>query len=203
MPDLIQQQKKLIRQEIRLLRKSISKKESQLAAQKLAKKLKADSRYRNALEIACFISFDAEINTTPLIEMLFNDGKKVYLPKLKPIKPNRLWFMPYQQNAKLLNNRLGIPEVDLTVNYAIAVSKLDVILMPLVAFDLQGNRLGMGGGFYDATLAHLSGLKKANLQHKPLCIGIAYQQQLVNQLPTENWDIKLDGVLTQDNFYCF
>ena len=171
MPDPIQQQKKIIRQEIRQLRKSISQEKSQQAAQELAKRLKVDSRYKNALNIACFISFDAEINTNPLIDMLFYDCKKVYLPKLKPVKPNRLWFMPYQQNSKLLDNRIGIPEVDLTVNHAIAVSKLDIILMPLVAFDLKGNRLGMGGGFYDATLAHLSTLKKLSRSIN-LCVSV-------------------------------
>lgn len=203
MSDLIQQQKKLIRQKIRQIRKSITPEESELAAQKLALRIQNEERYGQAKNIACFISFDAEINTDPLIELLLKDSKNVYLPKLKPIRPNRLWFMPYQKSSRLINNRLGIPEVDLAVNHAIAVSKLDIILMPLVAFDKQGNRLGMGGGFYDATLAHLSELKKLNPQQKPLCLGIAFEQQMVEQLPFDCWDIKLDGVVTQESFYCF
>lgn len=198
----INQQKQSIRKNIRQIRNKIPENESSLAALKLAQQLSVLDEYQQAKQIACFISFDGEINTQPIIEMLLRDKSVCYLPKLRPLKPNRLWFTPYSCQSTLVNNRFGIPEVDSPVNHAVAVSKLDIILMPLVAFDKQGNRLGMGGGFYDATLAHLT--TQSNIKKKkPLCIGVAFEQQKVAQLPTQAWDISLNGVLTQENFYFF
>lgn len=95
-------------------------------------------------------------------------------------------------------NRFGIEEVDALPNYAIKVSEIDLVLLPLVAFDQSGNRLGMGGGFYDATFTHLKSKKT-----KPLFIGLAYQSQLVENLPSDPWDLPLDGVCTEESFYQF
>jgi len=199
----IQLQKKAIRQQVRLIRKQISATQAKQAGIEMAKQLKNNPNYVKAKNIACFLSFDGEINTKPIVDMVIKDKGVCYLPKLKPTKPNRLWFMPYDLNSKLDKNHLGIPEVDLPVNYAIAVSKIDLILMPLVAFDNKGNRLGMGGGFYDATLAHLCNKQAAKQTTKPLCLGIAYQQQMVDTIPTQDWDFVLHGVMTQERSYWF
>jgi 5-formyltetrahydrofolate cyclo-ligase len=200
---LIQQQKQTIREKIRKVRSQITGTQAEDAGLALAQQLQTNKHYKNANNIACFLSFDGEINTQPIIDMIIKDKNVCFLPKLKPTKPNRLWFMPYDLATKLENNRLGIPEVDLPINHAIAVSQIDLILMPLVAFDLVGNRIGMGGGFYDATLAHLVDKKSTGSLVKPLSLGIAYQQQLVNKVPAQKWDFPLDGVLTQQNFYWF
>lgn len=197
--DSIQQQKKIIRQQFRQIRNKITGKQAEQAGLALAEQFKNIPEFQSAKNIACFISFDGEINTKPLIEMIIKDKDVCYLPKLKPNKPNRLWFLPYAKGVQLVNNRLGIPEVDLPVNHALAVSKLDLILIPLVAFDNQGNRLGMGGGFYDTSLAHLSNRTGS----RPQCIGVAYQQQMVDAIPLEAWDFALDGVLTQQQSYRF
>jgi len=194
-----QQQKKAIRHQVRKLRNEISGAEAKQAGLDLAERLKSNTDYIKAKRVACFISFDGEIDTQPVIDLILEDKDICYLPKIKPTKPNRLWFMPYDKETQLVKSKLLIPEVDLPVNQAIAVSKLDMILMPLVAFDEQGNRLGMGGGYYDATLAHFSQKPSS----KPQCIGIAYQQQMVEQIPTEEWDFALDGVLTQNESYSF
>jgi len=194
-----QQQKKAIRHQVRKLRNEISGAEAKQAGLDLAERLKSNPDYIKAKRVACFISFDGEIDTQPVIDLILEDKDICYLPKIKPTKPNRLWFMPYDKETQLVKSKLLIPEVDLPVNQAIAVSKLDMILMPLVAFDEQGNRLGMGGGYYDATLAHFSQKPSS----KPQCIGIAYQQQMVEQIPTEEWDFALDGVLTQNESYSF
>ena len=106
--------------------------------------------------------------------------------------------MPYDPGVPMTNNRFGIAEVNLPVSQAIAVSKLDVVLLPLVAFDLKGNRLGMGGGFYDATFSHL----RAN-KNRPTFIGLAYELQKLESLPSDSWDLPLDGVCTESNFYQF
>ena len=106
--------------------------------------------------------------------------------------------MPYTKDSRMCLNRFGIEEVDALPNHAIKVSEIDLVLLPLVAFDKTGNRLGMGGGFYDATFAHLKSKKT-----KPLFIGLAYQSQLVEDLPSDPWDLPLDGVCTEESFYRF
>jgi 5-formyltetrahydrofolate cyclo-ligase len=200
---LIQQQKQKIRNKVRKIRSQITGVQATKAGLALAEQLKKNEKYIKAKHIACFLSFDGEIETKALIDMVIKDKGICYLPKLKPTKPNRLWFMPYHSNSKLDKNRLGIPEVNLPVNHAIAVSKIDLILMPLVAFDLEGNRIGMGGGFYDATLSHLVAKKFAYNCPKPLSLGIAYQQQMIKKAPSQDWDFPLDGVLTEENLYWF
>ncbi|WP_444996184.1 5-formyltetrahydrofolate cyclo-ligase [Aliikangiella sp. IMCC44359] len=198
MVESIENLKKSIRANFRQLRNSITSEQATLAGKQLCNHLVAHPAYDRAENITCFLSFDGEIDTTPVVNQLIRDKKICYLPKLKPNKPNRLWFMPYSEDTPLKANKLNIQEVDLPVNHAIRVSELDLILMPLVAFDSTGNRLGMGGGFYDATLAHLK-----NAPRRPLCIGLAYEQQRVEKIPAEPWDFPLDGILTDKGFCSF
>ncbi len=191
-------QKQHIRRKLRQIRKQIPASVAQDAARTLCLHVTQHQQYQEAAQIACFCSNDFELDTSPLIEQILQHKTICYLPKLKPVAPNRLWFMPYKENTSLKPNQFNIPEVDLPVNYAIRLSKLDIILMPLVAFDNQGNRLGMGGGYYDATLAHLK-----HSASRPLLYGIAYEEQKINELPVENWDFPLDGIFTQNGFTQF
>jgi 5-formyltetrahydrofolate cyclo-ligase len=187
-----------LRQRIRLERNRLPESEILAAGQSLSSQLDTHNIIQPRKKIACFLSFDGEISTQSTLRLIGKLGARCYLPKLRPHKPNRLWFMPYQQTTSMTNNRYGIAEVDLPINKAIAVSKLDVILVPLVGFDLQGNRLGMGGGFYDATFNHLR-----NKENRPLFIGLAYDMQKFENLPSDSWDLPLDGVCTEKNFYRF
>jgi len=192
------QLKAQIRQSLRLQRKHFSKAEQTLAQTAICKQLIANDLISTHQNIACFLSFDGEISTKNIIKHIFTQQKNCYLPKLKPYKPNRLWFMPYYENSLMKDNRYGIPEVNLSINQAIAVSKIDLVLLPLVAFDKKGNRLGMGGGFYDATFAHLR-----QAINRPKFIGLAYEMQLIDNLPSDPWDLPLDGVCTEKGFYSF
>jgi len=193
-----QQHKSKIRQVIRDQRKSLSSLEISLAGKLLLKNLLKSHWLHTNQKVACFLSFDSEISTQSIIKEIPKFNSDCFLPKLKPYKPNRLWFMPYQIQSRMEDNRYGIPEVDLPVNRAIAVSDLDLVLLPLVAFDKIGNRLGMGGGFYDATFAHLRNKKK-----RPKFIGLAFELQKVESLPSDSWDLPLDGVCTESSFYSF
>lgn len=98
----------------------------------------------------------------------------------------------------MTHNRYGILEPQLNCSHVSPVAQLDMILMPLVAFDSKGNRLGMGGGFYDRTLAHLP----KNKAQRPTLIGIAHQCQFVDALPVASWDIPLDYIITDERIYC-
>ncbi|TQV71017.1 5-formyltetrahydrofolate cyclo-ligase [Aliikangiella marina] len=198
MNDSAQSVKATIRKSIRQIRQTINQTESLNAANQICENLLSIEHYTASRNIASFLSFDGEVSTRIINQRLLDDKRIFYLPKLKPWPPNRLWFMPFYPDVKMTTNQFNIPEVDLPVSQAIRPSRLDILLMPLVAFDTRGNRLGMGGGFYDASLAHL---KESNI--KPLCLGLAYEVQKVADLPSEPWDFQLDGVITEKQVYWF
>ena len=118
-------------------------------------------------------------------------GKHCYLPVLHPSLECQLWFVEYTPTAVLKPNRFGIPEPDHRQAIRIAPNLLDIVLLPLVGFDRQGGRLGMGGGFYDRTFAFHKGKR-----NKPYLLGMAHACQEVEALELADWDIPLFGVIT-------
>ena len=153
--------------------------------------------YKNSRHIACYLANDGEIDPDPVIEHAWLSGKNVYLPVLSPLK-NSLYFAPYQRGQKLSLNRYNIPEPVCRPSKWIIARQLDLLLLPLVAFDLSGNRIGMGGGFYDRTLAYL---KHRKHWKKPVLAGLAHEIQKTAQLEVQSWDIPLDMIITEKNLY--
>ena len=88
------------------------------------------------------------------IKWCWREGKEVYLPVIHPFNKHNLLFLRYGEETQLQNNKFGILEPILDVTTVCPAYMLDVLCTPLVAFDANGARLGMGGGFYDRTLAN-------------------------------------------------
>jgi len=107
-----------------------------------------------------------------------------------------LTFLRYQQETKLISNVYGILEPQLDVTSVCPLSQLDVVCTPLVAFDNSGARLGMGGGFYDRSLANWQ-----QTQIYPL--GLAHDCQLVDTVPVEGWDVPLPEIITPSKNHQF
>ncbi len=124
--------------------------------------------------------------------------KTCYLPVIDTLGENKLWFAPFSRCSKLKYNRFGIPEPRVPKRHRVRAQSLDLLLTPLVAFDMDGNRLGMGGGFYDRTLAFLN---RRQCWFKPHVIGIGYDFQKTTGLIRQPWDVPLHGVVTPDNLY--
>ena len=122
----------------------------------------------------------------------------VSLPVLHPVCKGHLLFLEYGPHTTLVKNKYNIDEPELACPNVIPTSTIDVILMPLVGFDSKGNRLGMGGGYYDRTLAFTQ-----FTQQKPILIGIAHDEQEVETLPFEPWDIPLDIIVTPKRILTF
>jgi 5-formyltetrahydrofolate cyclo-ligase len=202
----IKKEKNAIRQRIRKIRQQIQEDEVQQAEENIARNLASQISYTTANKIASFVSFDGEISTRMINDMLVKEKSVCFLPKVRPLTPSGLWFMPYTGQEVFKNNHFGIPEVDdLRIRECVPLSTLNIILVPLVAFDNQGNRLGMGKGYYDASLSYLYDSDEIEDKHytKPLFVGLAYEQQKVDEIPTAEHDIKLDMVLTQTRSYEF
>ena len=177
-----------LRQQIRKTRANLTALQQQQAEDSITQQALALIEERNAQHIALYLSFDGEISTDKLIKILWAQGKQVYLPVLHPFNPNHLLFLRYLPDTPMLKNKFGICEPKLNVQNVLPLDELDILFTPLVAFDKQGNRLGMGGGFYDRTLQHW--------QKSPFIpVGLAHQCQQVEQLPTEAWDVPLHQIL--------
>ena len=177
-----------LRQQIRKTRANLTALQQQQAEDSITQQALASIEERNAQHIALYVSFDGEISTEKLIKTLWAQGKQVYLPVLHPFNPNHLLFLRYLPDTPMLKNKFGIWEPKLNVQSVLPLEELDILFTPLVAFDKQGNRLGMGGGFYDRTLQHW---QKSSL----IPVGLAHQCQQVEQLPTEAWDVPLHQIL--------
>ena len=177
-----------LRQQIRKTRANLTALQQQQAEDSITQQALALIEERNAQHIALYISFDGEISTDKLIKILWAQGKQVYLPVLHPFNPNHLLFLRYLPDTQMLKNKFGIWEPKLNVQNVLPLDELDILFTPLVAFDKQGNRLGMGGGFYDRTLQNWQ-----NSSFIP--VGLAHQCQQVEQLPTEAWDVPLHQIL--------
>ncbi|WP_371373855.1 5-formyltetrahydrofolate cyclo-ligase [Thalassotalea aquiviva] len=188
-----------IRQHIRQRRRQLSIAQQQDSAKKLCLQLCQHPRIAKARHIAVYLANDGEISLSPFIQWCWQQQKQVYLPVLHPFTQGNLLFLHYQQNTLLQPNSYQIPEPALDVRKVIPTNQLDVMITPLVAFDVKGNRLGMGGGFYDRTLASWfrESKDKASADTEALYpVGVAHECQQVPVLPIDSWDVPLAEIIT-------
>ncbi|MCP9267617.1 5-formyltetrahydrofolate cyclo-ligase [Xenorhabdus sp. XENO-1] len=186
--------RKSIRKQIRQLRQNLSPEQQSRFAQRVAQNAMSHPKIQQANKIALYLAFDGELDTRPLIQQLWQQNKQVYLPVLHPFSQHHLLFLHYHAETSLNCNRFNIEEPPLDVRQVLPVSELDVMFIPLVAFDSTGQRLGMGGGFYDRTLAKWQ-------QQNFYPIGLAHDFQLVNSLPSASWDIPLPEIITPEKIW--
>ena len=183
-----------IRRQMRAQRRALDYDTRQSAADLFAWHFARSKIYRNSRRLACYISNDGELDLMPLIQRAWRDKKQVYLPVLHAPYVDRLSFALYTRNTALDSNRFGIDEPATAANRRVAPIRLDLVLTPLVAFDKQGNRIGMGGGFYDRSFGFL---RQRKHWHKPTLIGCAYQFQELPEIANNYWDVPLNGVATE------
>jgi len=187
-----------LRSHIRHLRRSLSAEQQHQASLDLVKQLLPRPEVQQAQHIALYLTNDGELDTSPLIQALWQQGKSLYLPLLHPVVPGYLVFQLYTAATTLKPNQFAIGEPELNCSLLCPVSQLDLMFTPLVAFDAQGQRLGMGGGFYDRTLSQLE-----HSSEKPALIGLAHDCQQVESVPVEAWDIPLPAICTPSRFRTF
>jgi 5-formyltetrahydrofolate cyclo-ligase len=176
---------------MRATRRNLTLAEQQKATQSLKQKLNQNTAFRYARCIALYLANDGEVDTQLAIKQAWKNKQRVYLPVLDPIRKGFLWFVEYKPNSRMRNNRFGITEPDPKYNARIKPRFLHAIGLPLVAFDASGNRLGMGGGFYDRSFEFCR-----HKGMKPKLFGLAHHCQQVDSLPVESWDIQLKEIIS-------
>lgn len=187
-----------LRRELRERRQELSTAEQTHAAHQLIAHVVATRLYRVSRRIAVYLPNDGEIDPVALMARIWKSNKTCYLPILSRLRHDRLWFAPFTKDTPLAANRFGILEPVTPAHTWVRAQELDLILMPLVGFDTHGNRLGMGGGFYDKSLAHL---QHRSLWRKPHLIGLAHDFQRVKKIEACAWDVPLQAVATDRGLY--
>ena len=157
--------------------------------------------YRHSRHIALYLSADGEVDLSPLINKLHTYSKKCYLPVILSRQHAIMAFAPYEKHTRMRKNCFGILEPVFQKKQLKTARQMDLVLAPLVGFDDHGNRMGMGGGFYDRALQHLKSNKTRRL--KPKFIGIAHELQKVTQLQSQIWDISLNAIVTEKRLSYF
>ncbi|MGF1747291.1 5-formyltetrahydrofolate cyclo-ligase [Vibrio cionasavignyae] len=182
-----------IRTDIRHLRRAITASQQTDYAFQLAEQCQSLPELTRAKHVALYLATDGELDTQPLIDDLWRQGINTYLPVIHPFSKGQLLFLRYHADTPLVANQYRILEPQLDQRMICPVRQLDIIFTPLVAFDKQGQRLGMGGGYYDRTLApwRFSG-------QGPNAIGLAHNCQQVSALPSESWDVPLATIITPE-----
>ncbi|MBD3670218.1 MAG: 5-formyltetrahydrofolate cyclo-ligase [Gammaproteobacteria bacterium] len=190
--------RKQLRRELRGRRRALSPRQRARYAQQLSRRLASHPLFWRARRIAVYLPNDAEMDLRPLMKRARAMGKRCYLPVISRLSHERLWFAEYREGQALRPNLFGIPEPANGKWSGRSPVGLDLILMPLVGFDESGNRLGMGGGFYDRSLAYM---KTRTRWRRPVLLGVAYECQKVDGLKNEAWDVPVNGVITEASLY--
>ena len=187
---------KQLRRQLRQQRRAIPVRQQRAAGKAILQHVKHHAVLAAQQKIGTYLSAFGEVDTAPLINWCFKQQKQLYLPKVRHVDQKLLWLRVSRrqwQNYRFHRHSLGMQQPH--HQRGIAIRQLDVVIMPLLAFDLRGTRLGMGGGFYDRTLA--------GCQLRPFRLGIAYDFQQVDYLPRHPWDQTLDAIATPTRLYRF
>lgn len=174
----------------RRARAAMSLQARDLASMHICASIAAQSFFQRASALAIYLPGNNEVSCWPLIERGWRMKKRIFAPVVK--KNSLLEFCELRQNAPLRRNKYQIPEpVD---GQSIDARRLDLVIVPLLAFDPSGNRLGMGGGYYDRAFSFVKSRRRFA---KPKLVGAAFNCQRFANIPASPWDIPLFQVITE------
>ena len=205
MPNL-NKEKNTLRRHYRSKRRALDITAREQAALAISETLSKLPIYKNAQHIGVYSAMPEEISLSVFITQARKDKKHIYLPVIAAQSgENQMAFRLWRADHKMENNRHGIlePVLEKSVHNN---SQLDLVLLPLVAYDLMGHRLGMGGGYYDRYFSGLTNPLSQKKEFRNNCqrVGIAHScQEHAQILPHANWDINLHAVVNQKQFLEF
>lgn len=192
-----------IRQQVRKKRSSLPAFRQHLASFALARRILLNvSAIHHVDRIAFYLAQDGEIDLLPLMVHCFKQGRRCYLPVLGTPDDKKLDFAEWTPGQTMLQNLYGIAEPAVPQHQLLSAADMQVIFMPLVAFDACGNRLGMGGGYYDRSLAECCSpgssrtTRARHSNRRPLLVATGHDIQHVPHLPHDSWDIIPDITIT-------
>lgn len=192
----IDQQRDILRRYVIEQRDALTKEQLRAASRDMCLLLESTPEFHHAVHIAAYWPVKGEMDVRPVIEQARRYNKHVYLPVIGD--DNTLRFAPYETDTPLRENKYRISEPDVSAEQLVSPRDLDLVILPLVVFDSYGNRLGMGGGYYDRTFAFLNDEPDAV---KPVLVGAAHEFQHTGEIPPHSWDVKTRMVVTEQQVW--
>ena len=186
-----------LRNTLRQQRRSLSAAEQQDKAERVYQRVVTQRLFNRSQRLAFYFANDGELDPLAILLRALQMGKQCYLPVLSSHRPDKVSFAPFRVNDELVPNRWGILEPGQLTRRLAKPYSLDLVFVPLVGFDASCNRMGMGKGFYDRTFAYR---QRLGFQ-RPRLVGLAYENQKVERLPVNDWDVPLDAVVTEAAVY--
>ncbi|MDW7738669.1 MAG: 5-formyltetrahydrofolate cyclo-ligase [Bacillota bacterium] len=184
------QQKRELRKQIIKMRDQLPPEAINEKSHRIAEKLYSLPIYRNAPIVMFFLTFGSEVNTQEMVEETIRREKVALAPKAIPAEKDMIPLRINDWDRDLKIGAYNIPEPKFN-NYRIVVPEaITLLIVPGVAFDLKGNRLGYGGGYYDRFFYKLD-------SHVPL-VALAFELQIVPEVPVDEWDRPVDTIITED-----
>lgn len=180
--------KPALRRELRARRRALTPRARRASALRVAGRLPRLRAWRRARHVGLYLPADGELDPVPILRRAWQEGRRTYVPVLRAGK--RLAFRALTPHTALRANALGLLEPAGPRAPERPLAAIDLLVVPLVGFDGLGHRLGMGGGFYDRTLAARGRFRR------PALVGVAHECQYVPELPAEAWDVRLDAAIT-------
>lgn len=187
------------RQTIRKRRLQLTENAREQLSEQIYQRTLKTQFYQQAENIALYLAALGEVETHKLLEHALSRSKRVYLPVLDPTRKDQMYFVRFRKGERLVKNRFGMPEPELKKDDIISAKQLDLVLCPLVAFDKQANRVGMGGGFYDRHFAFKNEPDFAN--KPPILIGLGYEFQQIETINVAPWDIPMSAIISESEIY--
>jgi 5-formyltetrahydrofolate cyclo-ligase len=188
-----------IRKPLRARRKQLTPVTIQQHSLQIAARLINLNKLLDAKNIGYYLPTEGEADPLPIVRTAILQHKEFYLPAIASESEKLLAFYPHHTNEPLQTNRYGILEPKTTGKRPFDIQHLDVVFVPIVAFDKHCNRLGRGAGYYDRTFAFIN--EPPIRSKRPYLIGLAYEFQKVSEIVPSRWDIPTDMVVTENDIY--
>ncbi len=190
-----------LRKQLKSIRQSHSPLQQRLRAEAAARHFRPWLAQRGDSNVASYLTHTGELPTDAINRTVWRLGRTLHVPLLHNPDHPSLKFQAFNLGTPTVKNRYGIDEPIPNEHLAKDACEMDLVITPLLGFDAEGNRLGMGGGYYDRTLEFM--LDKPPRQPRPFLLGLAYDAQEVNALQRNPWDVPLDAILTESGIRVF
>jgi 5-formyltetrahydrofolate cyclo-ligase len=174
------------RRRARLARRALGDGERAVAEERICRSVESLQELSRAARVGWYLATDGEVDLDPAAGALRAEGTELWLPVGGPSRSMR--FAAWTPTTPLVPNRYGIAEPVGSPDELVGPAELDAVVVPCVAVDLEGHRLGFGAGYYDRALADAAATAR---------IGVAFEVQVVDRLQPAPWDVPLDVVVTE------
>ena len=184
--------KKNFRKKALITRNNMSKKECNEKSNKINANIIEIICKKNLKNVMLYVPFKNEVNIITLWDWLIGKEAKIFIPKID--KKNNMYPVEViNREIDLVKSEYGVMEPKNTLFKLDDLSKLDLIIVPGVSYDLNGNRMGLGGGFYDRFLV--------KLERKVMLVAPAYENQIYSEIPVDKFDQKMNFIVSEKNIY--